>query len=119
MHSRVASVSVLTVGLLLIPSTFAFDTPLSPEAIREAYFLGQHNDQSTLSFFNTYFRVLTKPDNARYIAEVEVYTPYFQIIEPSRRRSMGYSAQQAEQDYRHHHDKVYIRVRIEFTDTYG
>jgi hypothetical protein len=119
MHSRIASSSVLTVCLLLIPSAFAFDTPLSPEAIREAYFLGQHNDQSTLSFFNPYIRVLSKPDKGAYIAEVEVYTPYVQIVEASRRRSMGYSAQQAEQDYRHHHDKLYVRVRIDFTDSYG
>jgi hypothetical protein len=119
MHSRIASAFVLAVGLLLIPSAFAFDTPLSPEAIREAYFLGQHNNQSTLSFFNPYFRVLPKPDKGAYVAEVEVYTPYVQIIEASRRRSMGYSAQQAEQDYRHHHDKLYVRVRIDFTETYG
>jgi hypothetical protein len=119
MHSRLVSSSALTVCLALIPSAFAFDTPLSPEAIREAYFLGQHNDQSTLSFFSPYFRVLPKPDNGPYIAEIEVYTPYGQIIEASRRRSMGYSAQQAEQDYRHHHDKLYVRVRIDFTETYG
>jgi hypothetical protein len=119
MHSRIASSSALTVCLLVIPSALAFDSPLSPEAIREAYFLGQHNDQSTLSFFNPYFRVLPKPDSGPYIAEVEVYTPYAQIIEASRRRSMGYSAQQAEQDYRHRHDKLYVRVRIDFTETYG
>jgi hypothetical protein len=41
------------------------------------------------------------------------------MIEASRRRSMGYSAQQAEQDYRHQHDKLYVRVRIDFTETYG
>jgi len=118
MHSRTAS-SALTICLILIPSAFAFDSPLSPEAIREAYFLGQHNDQSTLSFFNPYIRVLPKPDNGPYIAEVEVYTPYAQMIEASRRHSMGYSAQQAEQDYRHRHDKLYVRVRIDFTETYG
>jgi hypothetical protein len=104
---------------LLAPSCLAFDTPLFEEAVREAYFLGQHNNQSTLSFFNPYIRVLPKPDKGAYIAEVEVYTPYVQIVEASRRRSMGYSAQQAEQDYRHHHDKLYVRVRIDFTDTYG
>jgi hypothetical protein len=119
MHSRIASSSALSVSLLLIPCAFAFDTPLSPEAVREAYFLGQHNNQSTLSFFNPYCRVLPKPDNGPYIAEVEVYTPYVQIVEASRRRSMGYSAQQAEQDYRHHHDKLYVRLRIDFADSYG
>jgi len=32
---------------------------------------------------------------------------------------MGYSAQQAEKDYRHRHDKIFVRVRIDFTDSYG
>jgi len=104
---------------LLAPSSLAFDSPLSEEAVREAYFLGQHNNQSTLSFFDPYVRTLPVPEKGPYIAEVEVYTPYVQIIEASRRRTMGYSAQQAEQDYRHHHVKLYIRVRIDFTDTYG
>jgi hypothetical protein len=119
MHSRLTSSAALLVCLFLVPSSFAFDTPLSPEAVREAYFLGQHNDQSTLSFFNPYIRLLPRPDKGAYIAEVEVYTPYVQIIEASRRRSMGYSAQQAEKDYRRHHDNLYVRVRIDFTDTYG
>lgn len=113
------ALALLTAALLLCQPLLAFDTPLSQEAVREAYFLGQHNDQSTLSFFNPYFRVLPRPNRGPYIAEVEVYTPYTQIIEASRRRSIGYSAQQAELDYRHHHDKFYIRVRIDFTDTYG
>lgn len=107
------------VSLLLIPSALAFDTPLSPEAVREAYFLGQHNNQSTLDFFSPYLRTLAPPDKGPYIAEVEIYTPFTQIMETSRRRSMGYSAQQAELDYRHSRDKIYIRVRIDFTDTYG
>ncbi|MGC1482745.1 MAG: hypothetical protein WA789_03035 [Candidatus Acidiferrum sp.] len=119
MRSRLTSLSTLAVSLLLISPAFAFDTPLSPEAVRNAYFLGQHNDQSTLSFFSQYFKSLPAPDKGPYIAEVEVYTPYTQIVEASRRRSMNYSAQQAELDYRHHHDKLYIRVRIDFTDTYG
>ena len=120
MHPRFNLIpSVLAVLLLLPAPSPAFDTPLSPEAVREAYFLGQHNDQSTASFFTPYFRVLPVPDNGPYIAEAEVYTPYCQIIEASRRRSMGYSAQQAEQDYRHHSGKLYVRVRIDFTDTYG
>jgi hypothetical protein len=120
MHPRLGAISCLVAVLLLLPGpSSGLDSPLSEEAVREAYFLGQHNDQSTFSFFLPYIRVLPKPDRGPFIAEVEVYTPYVQIIEASRRRSMGYSAQQAEQDYRHHHDKLYIRVRIDFTETYG
>jgi len=119
MHSLLTSSSAVALSLLLIPSAFAFDTPLSPEAVREAYFLGQHNDQATLSFFSRYVKTLPAPDKGAYIAEVEVYTPYAQVIEASRRRTGSYSAQQAELDYRHGHDKLYVRVRINFTDSYG
>ena len=120
MHTRLGSLRCLvTIALLLPAPSSAFDAPLSPEAVRDAYFLGQHNNQSTLSFFSQYVRTLPAPSKGPYIAEVELYTPYTQIIETSRRRSGNYSAQQAELDYRHHHDKLYIRVRIDFTDTYG
>jgi hypothetical protein len=111
--------SVLAAALLLSPSSFAFDTPLSDEAVREAYFLGQRNDESTLAFFNSYLRLLPKPDTGAFIAEVEVYTPFVQIVETSRRRSVGYSAQQAAKDYRHLKNRIFVRIRIDFTPTYG
>jgi hypothetical protein len=111
--------SIIAAALLLPPPSSAFDAPLSPEAVREAYFLGQHNDQSTLSFFSQYVKTLPAPDKGAYVSEVELYTPYVQIIETSRRRMGSYSAQQAELNYRHSHDKLYVRIRINFTDTYG
>jgi hypothetical protein len=114
-----AFAAVLAAALLLAPSSFAFDTPLSDEAVREAYFLGQRNDESTLTFFSHYVRGLTVPDKGAYISEVEIYTPYAQIIEHSRRLSGAYSAQQAALDYRHSHDRLFVRVRINFTATYG
>jgi hypothetical protein len=111
--------SIIVTSLLLTPSSSAFDTPLSNEAVREAYFLGQRNDQSTLSFFSQYVKTLAVPDKGAYISEVEIYTPYAQIIEHSRRLSGAYSAQQAALDYRHNHDRLFVRVRINFTATYG
>ncbi len=110
----------LLVSLCLsVLSVSAFNIPLSDQAVREAYFLGQRNDQSTLSFFNSYLRLLPKPDKGAFIAEVEVYTPYVQVVETSRRHSVGYSAQQADKDYRHHNNRIYVRIRIDFTPTYG
>jgi hypothetical protein len=93
-HVFRAFASLLVAICVSLPAS-SFDTPLSVEAVREAYFLGHRNDQSTLSFFNSYLRLLPMPDRGAYIAEVEVYTPYIQVVESSRRRSVGYSAQQA------------------------
>jgi len=106
-------------ALLVAIPALAFQSPLSDESIRDAYFLGQRNDQSTLSLFNPYLRLLPRPDKGPFIAEVEVYTPYLQVVENSRRRSMGYSSQQATKDYRRRSDRVFVRIRIDFTNTYG
>jgi len=114
-----SGLSLLAAALLLTSSAPAFETSLSDESIREAYFIGQRNDETTASLFNHYVRLLPRPEKGAYIAEVEVYTPYVQLVEASRRRSMGYSAQQAALDYRHSHHKLYVRVRIDFTPTYG
>ena len=111
--------AAFTASILACTPLVAFDSPLSPEAVRDAYFLGQHNDQSTLSFFSQYTKSLPAPDKGAYISEVEIYTPYSQMIERSRRRTGTYSAQQAALDYGKNQDRLYIRIRINFTDTYG
>ena len=111
--------SIFVGTLLVCAPAFPFQSSLSDEAVREAYFLGQRNDQSTATFFSPYLRLLPKPDKGAFVAEVEIYTPYVQLVETSRRRSMGYSAQQASKDYRHHRDKIFVRIRIDFTTTYG
>lgn len=111
--------AMLAAALFLVSPSLAFNTPLSDEAVREAYFLGQRNDESTLSFFNSYLRLLPQPETGAFIAEVEIYTPYVQVVETSRRRSVGYSAQQAAQDYRRLNNRIFVRIRIDFTPTYG
>jgi len=45
-HAR-SFFSVLLAALLASPASFAFNSPLSDEAIREAYFLGQRHDGSS------------------------------------------------------------------------
>ena len=111
--------AVLAAILFMVSPSLAFNTPLSDEAVREAYFLGQRNDESTLSLFNSYLRLLPQPETGAFIAEVEIYTPYVQVVETSRRRSVGYSAQQAAQDYRRLNNRIFVRIRIDFTPTYG
>lgn len=109
----------LTAALLLAQPSFAFNTPLSDQAVREAYFLGQRRDESTGQFFASYLKTLPPPKSGPYISEVEVYTPYSQLVEWSRIHSVGYSAQQAAKDYHATSDSVFVRIRIDFTATYG
>ncbi len=111
--------SFLMVGLLLAPSSFAFDLSLSEEAVREAYFLGQRNDENTAQVLAPYTRHLALPEKGPYVSEIGISTPYSQVIDISRQRTGYYSAQEAQQDYRERGDTILVSIRIEFTATYG
>ena len=111
--------SALMAGLLLGPSSFAFDTPLSDTAVRQAYFLGQRNDEKTVEFLEKYRRHLSAPQAGPWVSTVEFLTPYAETIELSRQRSFGYSAQSATKDYRKRGNLVRVTITLEFTTTYG
>ena len=110
--------SMLAASLLLTPYSFAFDTPLSDQAIREAYFLGQRRDERTAEFLDKYRRHLPVPESGPWISTVEFFTPFAEAVELSRQRSFGYSAQDAAQDYRKNGDRLRVTITIEFTDSY-
>jgi hypothetical protein len=111
--------AIFVAALLLVPPSLAFYEPLSDEAVREAYFLGQRNDEATAAFLVSYLRTPSPPKSGPYVSEVEVYTPYSQLVEYSRLHSIGYSAQQAARDYRAGSNTIFVRIRIDFTSTYG
>lgn len=106
--------AVLFLGPALL---FAFQTELSSEAVRDAYFLGQRHDQKLANFLSSYEQHFALPKTGPYISSIQVFTPYAQIVEASR-ENPDYSAQQAELDYRQRGDTIKISVRIEFTPTY-
>src|SRR5436309_626119 len=111
--------AILAAALLLSPSSFAFDSPLSDQAVREAYFLGQRRDEKTAEFLDKYRRRLPVPKSGPWISTVEFLTPYAEAVELSRQRSFGYSAQDAAQDYRKNGDRLRVTITIEFTNSYG
>lgn len=111
--------AAVTAALLISPSAFAFDTPLSDQAVREAYFLGQRRDEKTAEFLEKYRRHLPVPESGPWVSTVEMFTPYAEAVELSRQRSVGYSAQDAAQDYRKNAAYIRVTITIEFTNTYG
>jgi len=113
------SVSLATSALLLCQPLFAFQTPLSDTAVREAYFLGQRHDQSVSDFFAKYAKTLPTPQYGPYISTVRFRTPYAQVVSLSGNKSAGYSAQQAERDHHADAETVVVSVDIYLTDSYG
>jgi hypothetical protein len=104
---------------LFLPPLIAYDTDLSDTAVREAYFLGQRNDEKTRSFFEPYTRHLPLPKSGPYVSEIHLLTPLAQVVKLSSRTTGGYSAQQAQLDYRDRGDSLLLEVHIEFTPTYN
>jgi hypothetical protein len=109
---------VLAAFLLLTSSAFAFDSPLSDQAVREAYFLGQRRDESMANILNKYTRLLSPPDSGPQIFSVTFLTPFALVVQQSSQH-VNYSAQQAEKDHHADDEIVAITIQILLTQSYG
>jgi len=110
---------VFLIALMPTLSASAYDYPLSPTAVREAYFLGRRADEKTIEFLGKYLKQMPLPDEGPYVSEISLLTPYAQVVLVSWRNAVGYSAQQAETDYHSQGDKILVKLTIKFTATYG
>src|SRR6266478_9245816 len=95
------------------------DSPLSDEAVREAYFLGQRHDGTFPSILDKYIKTLPPPKSGPYISSVAFLTPFIQLVEHSDGYIGNYSAQKALLEHRGQEEFVLIFVEIQLTDTYG
>jgi len=111
--------SIFAAAFLLAPPTYAFDTPLSDQAVREAYFLGQRHDETMATFLNKYTKFLEAPKTGPDIASVTVFTPFALLVQQSSQHASGYSAQQAALDHRDQGEFVRILVQIQLTASYA
>lgn len=119
MHSAPRpSLALLTSAVILSAPALAYDTPLSDQAVREAYFLGQRRDESMYAFLNKYTKQLTAPKTGPHIASITFFTPFALLVQYSSRQS-DYSAQRAALDHKAHDEVVEIQVEIRFTQSYG
>src|SRR3989441_3116714 len=118
-RSQLGSIACLLAALLVCPPAFAFDTPLSDQAVREAYFLGQRRDESFSAFLNKYTKFLPPPKTGPHIYSVTFFTPFALLVQESSQHTSGYSAQQAALDHRDQPEFVRIVVQIQLTDSYG
>jgi hypothetical protein len=98
----------------------AFEVPLTPIAIHEAYVLGQRNDQATADFLSPYIKQLTAGADHPNIAQIELFTPFAQVVDLSRRNATtGYIEQQAVEDYRRYGDKILVQITLMWPFAYA
>ncbi len=106
--------AVIILALTLLPlSCAAYDTQLSAADIHEAYVLGQRNDKSTGDFLAPYLPQITEPQNDVHIAQIELLTPYAQIVDRTRQKTTaGYSEAQATEDYKQYGNIIKVNVAL-------
>src|SRR5216683_5766274 len=112
-------ITCLLLVLCVSLPAYPFYTPLSDEAIREAYFLGQRHDGTFPAILGKYVRNLPLPKSGPYISSVTFLTPFIQLVEHSDAYIGNYSAQKALLEHRGQEEFVLIFVAIQLTDTYG
>src|ERR1700730_5329137 len=89
-----------------------YEAPLTSAALHDAYILGQRNDQTTASFRNPYSKQITEGSKAPHIAEIQILTPFAQVVDLSRQFTSGYSEEQAAREYHQRGDTVVVRILL-------
>lgn len=116
-RSRFAMGAALT---LLAQPCFAFQSPLSEESVREAYFLGQRHDGSLEQVIEKSTQRFPAPKTGPYISSVKFATPFLNEAQLSNTYIGNYSAQHAELDHREAGEEtITITVEIQLTESYG
>jgi len=96
----------------------AFDYPLPPEAIREAYFLGRGDPDKKNVFFEKYRHNLPVPERGADVSLIELETPFACLVDEVSSGSPNDHAQEAEQKYLGKPGHFRVHVDINFTLTY-
>src|ERR1700739_4876407 len=96
----------------------AYDHALGDDAIRKAYFIVQ-DVTNVNKFFSRYTQTLPVPNTGPHVAEIELSTPYAQVVENSAQHTVGYSAQQAAAEYRNGGGGFFSRPRTLATMIFG
>jgi hypothetical protein len=77
---------------------FAYEYPLSPDAIRDAYFLARNPDHVNVNFLARYSHTLPEFIAGPYTSIVTIETPYVQVAEEVRLK-VNYHAQDAVEEF--------------------
>ena len=118
MRTRIIAATA-TLLCILTTVALAYDKQLDARAIHEAYILGQRNDKSTGDFLSNYLSQITETQTDVHVAQIELLTPFAQIVDISRQKSAdGYTEAQAIQDYKAHENTVKVNVMLLLPSAY-
>jgi len=116
-HALPSFAVFLMVSAISLP-LFAYEYPLSENAIRDAYFLGKSSDDKKSELYEKYTQRPPVPDTGAHFASIVLETPYVRVVEHSS-EMLNYSAPAAEKDFLGKPAIFLLRVQIDLTDSYG
>lgn len=106
--------SILLLCLFSVQSAIAFSYPLSPEAIREAYFLGTGDAAKRADAWAKYTRTFPTPSSRPYVGSIVFETPYIAIADQISQSPSSYHAPDAEKEFLGKPSSCHVLVDVEF-----
>jgi hypothetical protein len=108
-----------SLSLALSVPTQAYEVTLSPASVHDAFVLGERNDRATADFLTRCSKQVGEgARDGPHIAEIEVLTPFAQVVDQARQNLSGYTEQQAAEDYHQRGDKVVVRIQLMLPSAY-
>ena len=129
MTKRALSSAILILALTLgtAITALAFAYPLSSTAIRDAYFLGNRNDEQTADYFSKYTHRFPMPPispmspmskSGPYVEEISLDTPFTQVARHSQ-VTWNYHAPSAVEEFQGKPLLLRVQVDIVLTPSYS
>jgi|SRR5579863_9147754 len=113
---RVLSVALLAAAVAQpLP---AFEYPLSSEAIRDAYFLANGNQDKRTEFLRKYKHALPAPKSGPDVSLIQIQTPFTDVVDDLASGDPNDRAQEIEQKYLGKAGHFRVHVEIYFTPSY-
>jgi hypothetical protein len=105
--------------LSLCPASWSYQSGLDSAAIGEAYALGQRNDRLTAAFVAPYLKQVTEQAlDGLHRADIEILTPYLQIVDCATDTKCGESLTKVAKEYHERGDTIVIRISLIFPSDY-
>lgn len=96
----------------------AYEYPLSPEAVREAYMLGKGDGAKRDKFFAKYTQHPPLPKTGAYVQMIQLETPFAVVVEHTAQQ-LNYYAPDAAEEFVGKPAVFRLHVEIDLTDSYG
>jgi hypothetical protein len=113
-----SAILILALALGIAITAAAFEYPLSSTAIRDAYFLGNRNDEQTADYFSKYAHRFPVPKTGPYVEEIGLETPFTQVARHSQ-ATLNYHAPSAVEEFQGKPLPLRVHVDIVLTPSYS